>query len=53
MHCVTCDREFNDDDVEQAALSPLQCQTCWEAQCSQSWWEMVTDVNTMAHANRE
>lgn len=44
IRCETCDKP-----TEPAAFSPLQCQECWEAQCSQSWWEMIDTMNAIAH----
>lgn len=41
--CPACGR-MNDDDWPMEIRGEIiegGCQTCWEAQCSREWWEMV------------
>jgi hypothetical protein len=40
--CETCGEAIGE------SLSYTQCQDCWEASCSESWWEMVRAIGGAA-----
>ena len=48
--CPKCG-EMNDDNWPITVGEGIRmhgCQMCWEAECSESWWEMVEAINRAA-----
>ena len=55
MKCPKCGVE-NDDNWPLEIDGEIKeggCQDCWEAACSESWWEMVECIDMPAWAVQE
>jgi len=51
MKCPKCGKENDDNwilEVRKDVFSDGGCQLCWEAECSESWWEMVCAIEEQA-----
>lgn len=44
----TCPRCGVDFTVEERGLDDEHCQVCWEAICSEGWWEMTNESSLLA-----
>jgi len=48
MKCKRCKRKFNGCDSIGSDLD--LCQDCWELECDEEWWAMVTCLNREINA---